>query len=728
MQLPSMVLINNVRSQRQPDVGKCGTTEFVGPGSYNLLKVAVAEESNVPFQSLSDRPNLARMQSNLNTPGPGSYTVRRAAGDHAPDERFIGSSASAFRSHSPQISPVVVSSKDNPGPGEYSVAGNLARPRQVKKDSGHGLSSISYSKSMPSMPPMRDPGTMRFSGCKDDRVGPGGYDGTIPGQLCRTLPATNFHASPSKRQIFAHTNSIDNFMAPPDQPGPDAFRVSTELVKGTSSGFLSKVAQVPPMSIGTGDGPGPGTYEDEGAWSSREKSLGLASLRSTSERSQSWQLLSHPFTHPEYIYKVPGPGTYPNPPGFNGTKQRRARSTSDVLDKRKFHGVHQPHTMISLRDSDGMKLWGFDASDERLCNKPLRDNGVPSLTYNIEESMGQSMQANLRQSAKIGRKGVFGSSGDRFHGSAFAPPPDSESSPGPGESQNLEHRDGYQSLKGDATVPGFRSTQKRLPRDPMVDTSPKPEPGTYEPFDKVNYRSKYRLPKTDHLSFGSSATRWAPNETSAGQKHTSLPGPGEYDTSLVVGHVVGGAMGKQHRMIQTRHEGLGPGIYNVHGSTMHRSTFNVSSVDAALRAQGKFGIHMEPPNIGGGAGGGIAGTRSRLGHCPGGSGANAAAADQALWEEDKKLKAARARAVAKASKKGWSAIQDTQDSNAAVSSTGIAQAPVPMTATTSPPATWSKKDNASEAKSTVEGASAEERPVEAEAAVTPSATSAAIPA
>jgi hypothetical protein len=99
-----------------------------------------------------------------------------------------------------------------------------------------------------------------------------------------------------------------------------------------------------------------------------------------------------------------------------------------------------------------------------------------------------------------------------------------------------------------------------------------------------------------------------------------------------------------------------------------------------------------------------------------------------LWEEDKKLKAARARAVAKASKKGWSAIQDTQDSNAAVSSTGIAQAPVPTTATTSPPATWSKKDNTSEAKSTVEGASAEERPVEAEAAVTPSATSAAIPA
>merc|ERR1719359_562031 len=107
------------------------------------------------------------------------------------------------------------------------------------------------------------------------------------------------------------------------------------------------------------DMPGPGTYADAGSWTAEEKPQAFASVRSTSERSQSWQLLSHPFTHPEYVYKVPGPGTYPNPPGFNAGKIRRTRSTSDVLNDRKFHGVHQPHQVRSLKDSDGLKLASF---------------------------------------------------------------------------------------------------------------------------------------------------------------------------------------------------------------------------------------------------------------------------------------------------------------------------------------------------------------------------------
>merc|ERR1711988_310449 len=86
---------------------------------------------------------------------------------------------------------------------------------------------------------------------------------------------------------------------------------------------------------------------------------------------------------------------------------------------------------------------------------------------------------------------------------------------------------------------------------------------------------------------------------------------------------------------------------------------------------------MEPPNIGGGAGGGIAGTRARLGQCPGGAGANALASDSALWEQDAKLKAARAKAVEKVTNKGWVAIEDaTADAGANASSKLSASADV----------------------------------------------------
>lgn len=145
-----------------------------------------------------------------------------------------------------------------------------------------------------------------------------------------------------------------------------------------------------------------------------------------------------------------------------------------------------------------------------------------------------------------------------------------------------------------------------------------------------------------------------------GQKFIDHPGPGEYDPALAVGNIPGAAVSTQAKNVQVRHEGLGPGMYNTHGTTMHRTTHNVTGPDAAMRAQGKL-VVVEPPNIGGGAGGGITGTRSRLGYSTGGSGANALASDSALWEEDRKRREARSSAVAKAAKKGWAAIQDTPD-------------------------------------------------------------------
>merc|ERR1711976_750955 len=129
---------------------------------------------------------------------------------------------------------------------------------------------------------------------------------------------------------------------------------------------------------------------------------------------------------------------------------------------------------------------------------------------------------------------------------------------------------------------------------------------------KVNYRNKFRRPKVQHLSFGSGGSRWNPNEVFVGKKHIPNPGPGEYSPRLST-NVSLGSIGSTRRDLAALPPGSspGPGQYETHGTTMHLMTYNVSGPEAARRAQGYYQSVMEPPNIGGGAGGGITGTRSR---------------------------------------------------------------------------------------------------------------------
>jgi len=131
-----------------------------------------------------------------------------------------------------------------------------------------------------------------------------------------------------------------------------------------------------------------------------------------------------------------------------------------------------------------------------------------------------------------------------------------------------------------------------------------------------------------------------------GKKHIEIPGPGEYTPRLSVCNVSLGNIGSTSRDLAAlpRSVAPGPGQYDTHGTTMHLMTYNVSGPEAARRAQalsnslqGNYQM-LEPPNIGGGAGGGITGTRSRLGQCSGGSGVNAAAVDVAVRERGSKVK------------------------------------------------------------------------------------------
>lgn len=611
-----------------------GSPPVVGPGRYeHTMSWGDEEERKVPFTSLTQRPGMHKWGGKTFSPGPGAYKIKGLADSarilrpHSSPANPLANpghlSASAFRSRGPRISPQITSvggsvfmassSSGNPGPGTYDTAGTLGRdpgsqlPPETD-DGSHTLQSKSYAKSMPSMPPQRDPKLQRFSGRGEDSIGPGEYDHEIPEAMKMSRSATDFHASPSERNFLQHSVSVDSFMVDPSFPGPGTYNLRGKLKKGMNSAFKSTVPQI---KYDTNDVPGPGTYpvEDENREDSDEKALAFPGLRSASERSDSWQLQAQPFTHPDYVRHVPGPGHYPDKGGFVKQPTRRARSTSSPHQLKKFHAVHQPHQVASLQHNDGLLLTGFSSSNVRDCNRApkMSDTADPG-QYDIEEVESQSLVAGLKQSAKVGKKGIFGSAADRFYG--FALGGVETGGPDPGHYQ--DQKDYKPSFSGSAKM---NSSSTRLPKERLT---PRACPGTYEAFDKVNYRSQFRKPKIKHLSFGSSSTRWNPKETFIGQSFTELPGPGEYDPSLAKGHVKGHFKSTVSRGMEAPAPGsgpqwksLGPGQYQVHGSTLLRKTFNVTGPEAAKRAQGKSSP-FEAPNVGGGAGGGIHGTRSRL--------------------------------------------------------------------------------------------------------------------
>merc|ERR1740121_600422 len=351
-----------------------------------------------------------------------------------------------------------------------------------------------------------------------------------------------------------------------------------------------------------------------------EQPLAFSGVRSDTHRTGWYRpALTQPYSDPDFIF-FPGPGYYPKQQSFSGEKMKRARnSRAQANQLRKFHAVHAPHQQIALRDTDGAMLAGFDATEQRGCLVPLREVGVGPGQYSNDESLGQSMQAKLKKRGAVGRRGVFGTCQDRFHGFA-AGALDFTGEPGAAPSgPTLLASPGA----GAPSKMSFKSGVPKNPRDLAVeDPSLKPAPGNYEAFDGVNYRSKFRRPRTDHLSFGSSTSRFRPKETFA-----EPPGPGEYEPKSLQSNVGGAAKITTDRKLDQPPPGhpdgpggdsLGPGKYNVDTSTLLRKTFNASGEDAARKAQGRPPAGAEAATIlpGGGAGGGAAGSRSRLKSAP----------------------------------------------------------------------------------------------------------------
>ncbi len=99
-----------------------------------------------------------------------------------------------------------------------------------------------------------------------------------------------------------------------------------------------------------------------------------------------------------------------------------------------------------------------------------------------------------------------------------------------------------------------------------------PGPGAYDPKIKTDYRNPYRLPRTDHLSFGSSSSR------ATGGEYDEKPGPGEY-TPHVFGEIADatrprlGHVPAQSQSLRPNKKAMapGPGAYEVSKGLLKKS-------------------------------------------------------------------------------------------------------------------------------------------------------------
>lgn len=607
----------------------------VGPGTYSKDLKWGADATTCPFQSSSQRPPPNRWKTKFVTPSPATYELRKPADEAPPHRPRTGPagmgykvSNSSFRATGKRVAPwltpgsnfVESTVRDNPGPGEYNVSlssksgqdiADVVHPKLECRGSAPPV--LGTSMSAPAIPVLRDGNGVKYTGRAGNSLGPGDYEVDSMERPChvirKTAPTVNFHSSESERSLYPPACSIDFSFPSPANPGAGTYNVRLRMRRGTDQPFKSRTPKI--AEVVHNDTPGPGTYpEGDGLALSgnedKEKLFPGMSSASSRSRPEWWRPCDKtPLADPEYL-KVPGPGHYPQPASsFVHEPTRRSRSTSDVMGRR-FHAVHTPHIMLSLKDTDGSQVCGFLSTETKFADKPIVVEGVSPGQYNHTDVSGQSLMANVREREPIGRKGVFGTCNDRWHGSAFDP---TSTAPGPGTYEHgLVTAD--KRFTG-PTQPGMSSFKCNVQQRPEVQVGPAGQsPGQYEAFDGVDYFSKFRKAATEHISFGMGHSRWEAHDVADGKTREGMPGPGIYDPKKPDTYRGGVARTSQRRLHKPHIDcDTGPGQYNVRTS-MIKKTFNVAGKLHARKAHGE--LIFDLPQAGGGAGGGVAGTRARL--------------------------------------------------------------------------------------------------------------------
>lgn len=633
------------------------TGTLVAPGSYEVRSsISEAREAPAPFNTLQER-FLRTVSAMQVTPGPGAYDQKPETLDAQYSTEGSGLSLAAFKSASRRMAPAAPGSTvfqastiaKNPGPGTYdpSPSGSTS-PRKSKELCGPLRPVLEVAdRTTPSIPPVRLlPGQMpdteaakadaanlcaRHTGMPTDMVGPGEYDPTAK-LLYLNTQQTIFHPASKDRQLWEPTVSIESAfrrLPPHDIPGPGAYdvnvgakAVSQDNSEVANTCQFASATKMPYQMIVNPKTmmPGPGQYDmterdlGKAAFLLKERSLALgmgagSHFGSLSERSGWTRPVDHPFKDPYNFRNVPGPGFYPHHPScFPDDSSANAileKALPETARKQKFHGVHHPAIVLALQEAQG-PMHAFNSTDDRPCNKQQVQTTPSPAEYSGDSARGESLASNLREKAKVGRKGVFGSCADRFFGSPMSasfgtattiggetgsreasPDRDSSSRPGSGPSPA---RPAFASK-----TQRFKSSEEstEAAAGKVSKASPFPSPGDYDVLKEPNYRSPFRVPKLEHLSFGSSHGRFdGIKDPFAGDGPASRnPGPGEYHPRLR--HRVTGtgaaklSARRQPLSANNTGEQVGPGTYGDGlEMTMLKKTFNVSmQAPATPRAQ-----------------------------------------------------------------------------------------------------------------------------------------------
>jgi hypothetical protein len=507
----------------------------------------------------------------------------------------------------------------NPGPGTYDRISEwelaLKKPPQnAVLPWREGLE-----KTVPSIPPQKLPPdaakqntagaditniAMRHTGERGDTVGPGEYDPKND-IIVPTLLQTPFAAGGVKdRGLFEPSGAIHNELPPRENPGPGTYDTPSGLA-GDASNMESEQAPTHQFSSKSALPyqrtealerviPGPGQYENPGhietaVISARNQNRADRSRFGSNVERIGWHRdVNQPYFDPYHIANVPGPGayglhrgTFPDPAK---EKLKQAEKSVPGNKKKKYYGVHHPMIVMALQETTG-PMEAFGSTDDRACNKVTPQFTPAPWTYSRDEARGQSMSADLREKTKIGRNGAFGSLADRFFGSP------------------LNGRDGLpdpggMSFNEEAYASGAHTEPKSMftSQSPRIrDTCPgevhvhklgnqdTPAPGAYNIEKEVSYRSPFRTPRADHLSFGTGQGRFDIGRDLFDGHCPSVgnPSPGEYELRLKAPQTHGASAVKDKRNL-TQPVGsttaqVGPGSYGTIDTPMLKKTFNVST-------------------------------------------------------------------------------------------------------------------------------------------------------
>lgn len=626
--------VDTARAARRTDEFFQTMTQTPGDiiaGKYHTERQAFVQggQASFPFTSSQDKVLNPNVGTSGMTPGPGSYVSPDAHALNMVEPRFGEASTmsgTTLRSTSTRLGPTAPGSTifttstivQNPGPGTYEhspvwwtsekdLVGGVA-PVVQANGGGKTAPSMPAGRLLPGQPSAQDDIARlqaKFKGEPQDSAGPGEYDlptGVAFDQVDRLGP--NFGGGcENTRNLWEPSVSIDSKFTERELPGPGQYNADIAeegLTKNTANAgakayqsdanFTSKT-ELAHQKQAKVDKPGPGAYDVVGELErsfkkSHDRGLQLdVQFNSSSERVGWSRDIYQPYKDAYNVRHVPGPGQYPEQESIFLSPRRKAEEQEKLTNggKKKTHGVHHPAMVMALQEQQAT-VQSFHSTDSRPCMKPMLQATPAPSTYEIARARGFSMGSDLREKGKVGRRGIFGTCANRFHGSplnnvktetAGAP----WNTPGNSVDEAVMTRSPLQSRTS-----RFKATAgPREVEATALAVKETPGPFSYDTMSEVSYRSPFRQPKQEHVSFGSSDKRFTGAAANFGKAKGIDTDAGNYDPTFgqVRSRTTGAAELKSQRRtpyVGCSTEMVGPGSYGEprEEPTLMKKSFNVS--------------------------------------------------------------------------------------------------------------------------------------------------------